>query len=130
ELDVAHHAAERGDDRHHLDEVGIDSLDGNGAVFQRCGMTGGGDRDLQPRPRHYCFSSPAFSIRAAHLAISCFMRVVISSGVLPRASMPNCLAFCCTSGLLSASMIAVLSRFTICGGVPAGADSPFQLDTS
>src|SRR5947208_10216369 len=34
---------------------------------------------------------PAFSITAAHLAISLFMRSVIASGVLPRISMPSLL---------------------------------------
>jgi hypothetical protein len=41
---------------------------------------------------------PAFSITAAHFAMSSFMRCVIASGVLPRISMPSFAAFSCTSG--------------------------------
>ena len=33
EFDVADHAAERPDDRHHLDEIRIDALDRRRAVF-------------------------------------------------------------------------------------------------
>ena len=43
------------------------------------------------------FGMPAFSMTAAHLAMSLFMRSVIASGVLPRISMPSLPAFSWTS---------------------------------
>jgi hypothetical protein len=49
---------------------------------------------------------PAFSITAAHLAISLFMRSVIASGVLPRISMPSLLTFSWISGLGKTSLMA------------------------
>ena len=49
ELEVAHHPPERSDDRHDLDEVGIDSVDGDAAVLERSSMTGRGNRDLESR---------------------------------------------------------------------------------
>jgi len=42
---------------------------------------------------------PAFSITAAHLVMSLFMRSVMASGVLPRISMPSLVTFSWISGL-------------------------------
>lgn len=49
---------------------------------------------------------PAFSITAAHLAMSLFMRSVIASGVLARISMPSLLTFSWTSGFGKTSLMA------------------------
>ena len=49
ELDVAHHAAERGDDRHHLDEVRLDVPDRDVCGLQGAGVAVAADRDLQAR---------------------------------------------------------------------------------
>ena len=56
-----------------------------------------------------CFGMPAFSMTADHLAMSFFMRAVISSGVLARISMPSLLALSCTSEQGSTSLMARLS---------------------
>src|SRR5215471_4326907 len=73
---------------------------------------------------------PAFSITADHLAMSLFIRAVISSGVLARMSMPRRCDFSCTSGSGSASLMARLIVSMIGCGVAAGTEIPFQLATS
>ena len=88
ELDIAHHAPERADDGHDLDEVGLYSRDRRSAALDVLGVAVGGDRNFQPRLAH-CFSMPALSMTAAHFFTSAAMRARISSGVLPRASMPS-----------------------------------------
>jgi hypothetical protein len=73
---------------------------------------------------------PAFSITAAHLAISLFMRSVIASGVLPRISMPGLLTFSWILGLGKTSLMARVRTWTTVLGVAAGTEIPFQLTTS
>ena len=48
ELEVAHHAAERADDRHHLDEVRLDAGDLHPSVLQGGGVAVGRERNFQP----------------------------------------------------------------------------------
>src|SRR5450759_3085997 len=58
------------------------------------------------------FWIPAFSITADHLAMSFFMRAVISSGVLPRISRPSVRPFSWRSGTSITSLIAFESTCT------------------
>ena len=83
------------------DEIGLNACDDGCAVLDGLGMAVAGDGNFQSRLCH-CFSIPAFSITAAHFLTSAAMRSRISSGVLPRASMPNADAVAWTDGSASA----------------------------
>src|SRR4051812_3110858 len=130
ELDVAYHPTERRDDRNNFDEVRLDALDQNRPVLDRRRVPRRGDGNLQRHFHIHCFSSPAFWITAPHFSMSARMRACISSGVVPRASRPNCSALAWMSGDFSASLISLLRNRTISSGVPAGAETAFQLVTT
>src|SRR6266446_6529666 len=128
EFEIAHHAPERADDGHDLDEVGLYPRDRDRPALDVLGVAVGGDRNLQPRLRH-CFSIPAFSITAAHFLTSAAMRSRISSGVLPRASIPSLDAVAWRAGSASAALTCWLSIASVSAGMPAAEARPFQLVT-
>src|SRR5262249_54683383 len=105
ELDIAHHAPERPDDRHDLDEVGLHAGDRHRPVLDVLGMAVAGDCNLQSRLGH-CFGIPALSITAAHFLMSAAMRSRISSGLLPRAAMPSADAVAWRVGSASAALMS------------------------
>src|SRR5262245_37807195 len=133
ELDIAHHSAERADDGRDLDEVGLHARDRGHPALDILGMAVGGDRDFQPRLCHglppYCFSMPDSSITVAHFLISVAMRSRISSGVLPRASMPSVAAVARRAGSDSAALTCWLRTASVSAGMPAFEARPFQLVT-
>src|SRR5882724_1332120 len=148
ELDVANHAAERLDDRYHLDEIGVDALDRDAAVLDRAGMAVAADGDLQPRPvgpvrnlaiqslqvhvntSSHCLGMPVLSMTARHFSMSRFIRWLICSGGPNIGSMPSAATLSLTSGSLCTASISLFSLRTISGGTPEGAESAFQLVTT
>src|SRR3984893_1925078 len=130
ELHIPDHTPECPDNRHDLDEVRLNACDGNRPVLEGLGMTVAGDGNFQSWPLRHCFSMPAFSITAAHFLTSAAMRSRISSGVLPRASMPSVAAVAWSAGSASAALMCWLSAVSVSAGIPAAAARPFQLVTT
>ena len=156
ELEVADHAPERGDDRNHLDEIGVDALDRHLARFEGARMPIIRDRDFQAwlashvLLRHI-FQRSANALRRglcrraatgrSMLGDTCLVDDLAPLGDVPRhpvvhllrrapAGIESELAACDPGppGSASARLISVLSMVMIGAGTPAGAATPFQLD--
>ena len=78
----------------------------------------------------YCTVAPDISTSFRHLTSSLSMKALNSAGVLPTGSLPCSASFAFSSGERSASIVALLIRSMMSGGVFAGATSPFQSATS
>ena len=92
--------------------------------------SGTDDRDRALAHRRYFFSMPALTMTSSHFFTSALNSVISSSGVLGFASMPMSSRRCLTSGIARTSFSVALTVLTTRGGVPRGANTPFQDVTS